>query len=77
MYLWCLRFYHDFTLFLLPSACGSIMIDVIYGEAEGARRDEYIHKADEAIEALCTAGNIGTFLVDILPSCKFVWSYID
>lgn len=53
------------------------MIDVIYGEAEGARRDEYIHKADEAIEALCTAGNIGTFLVDILPSCKFLWSYID
>lgn len=44
------------------------MMTMLYGEEAGPVRDQYVAKADDAIDGLVEAGNIGKFLVDFIPS---------
>ncbi|EGN99391.1 hypothetical protein SERLA73DRAFT_108873 [Serpula lacrymans var. lacrymans S7.3] len=51
---------------------GGLMMTILYGEQEGEIRDKYVSKADQAVDGLVKAGNVGTFLVDFLPFLKYV-----
>ncbi|KAK0458976.1 cytochrome P450 [Desarmillaria tabescens] len=51
---------------------GGMMMSILYGEQEGALRDQYVSKADAAIDGLVEAGNVGKFYVDFLPLLRYV-----
>lgn len=43
------------------------MMTILYGEEDGPLRDSYIANADQAVDGLVEAGNIGENLVDFIP----------
>jgi hypothetical protein len=43
------------------------MMSILYGEKDSKVRDQYIINAEVALEGLNEAGNVGKFLVDLLP----------
>ncbi|KAG7448607.1 cytochrome P450 [Guyanagaster necrorhizus] len=55
---------------------GGMMMSILYGEQEGVLRDQYVSKADAAIDGLVEAGNVGKFYVDFLPFLRYVPAWV-
>ncbi len=45
---------------------------VVYGYDVDADGDRFVELVDRALEGVRIAGNVGTFLVDYIPSLKYL-----
>ncbi|KZT30011.1 cytochrome P450 [Neolentinus lepideus HHB14362 ss-1] len=57
---------------LIKHASGATMMSILYGCKNGQKRNDYVHLADAATESLVIAGNVGKYLVDLIPVLKYV-----
>ncbi|KAG7451289.1 cytochrome P450 [Guyanagaster necrorhizus] len=51
---------------------GSIIMKTIYGYHVDPNGDQFVGLVDRAMESLRISGNVGTFLVDYIPSLKYL-----
>ncbi|KAA1467206.1 CyP450 monooxygenase [Dentipellis sp. KUC8613] len=51
---------------------GSVIMDIAYGLDIQSAADPYLQRADEALHIIDKAGNPGSWLVDVIPSLKYV-----
>ncbi|KAK0446238.1 cytochrome P450 [Armillaria borealis] len=45
---------------------------IVYGYDVDANGDKFVELADRVLESACIIGNVGTFLVDYIPSLKYL-----
>ncbi|KAI0064948.1 CyP450 monooxygenase [Artomyces pyxidatus] len=55
---------------------GSVILDIAYGLDIRSHDDIYLQRAEEALRIIDKAGNPGSFLVDIIPSLKYVPEWV-
>ncbi|PBK75890.1 cytochrome P450 [Armillaria solidipes] len=51
---------------------GSVIMKIVYGYDVDANGDKFVELADRALESARIIGNVGTFLVDYIPSLKYL-----
>ncbi|KAK0500354.1 cytochrome P450 [Armillaria luteobubalina] len=51
---------------------GSIIMKTVYGYDVNPNGDQFVGLVDRAVESLRIAGNVGSFLVDYIPSLKYL-----
>ncbi|PBL03378.1 cytochrome P450 [Armillaria gallica] len=51
---------------------GSVIMKVVYGYDVDVNGDKFVELADRALESARATGNVGTFLVDYIPSLKYL-----
>ncbi|KAJ7056727.1 cytochrome P450 [Mycena amicta] len=61
---------------LLRRTTAAIVLEICYGIHIAEAGDEYVALADQALAAITTSGNFGTFLVDYLPILKYLPSWL-
>ncbi len=54
------------------SYAGSVIMKVVYGYDVDADGDRFVELVDRGLEGVRIAGNVGTFLVDYIPSLKYL-----
>ncbi|SJL09865.1 related to cytochrome P450 CYP2 subfamily [Armillaria ostoyae] len=51
---------------------GSIIMKIVYGYDVDANGDKFVELVDRGLESVRIVGNVGTFLVDYIPSLKYL-----
>ncbi|KAK0469622.1 cytochrome P450 [Desarmillaria tabescens] len=51
---------------------GSVIMKTVYGYDVHPNGDEFVELVDRALESMRIVGNVGTFLVDFIPSLKYL-----
>ncbi len=58
---------------LYPSShAGSVIMKTVYGYDVDPNGDRFVELVDRALESMRIVGNVGAFLVDYIPSLKYL-----